>query len=304
MKNASLILALTAATALSAVAPAFAQTQYREVRDPVADAQYQRDLDSYNRQQNAYQNQTGAYNDRVDAYANDRVAYENRRSQYLRDRAEYDRRYGVGAYDRRYPDYYRDYYRPYAERYGQNDRVAFENRREQYLRDRAAYDRRYGSGAYDRRYPDNYRQYSATYADRYGVNTSAQVATCDSRNNATVGGLLGALAGAALGSNVAARNARTEGAVLGAVVGGAIGAKVGQSTARCDQSGYYYSYDQTQAYREAMDDRRGNSGRYNYSYYSQQRCRLAPAPTEYGGRMETRYVRVCPDAQGRYRITG
>jgi len=259
MRNVSIVLALAAATAVSSLAPAFAQTQYREVRDPAADAQYQRDMDAYNRQLNAYQNQRGAYNDRVDAYANDRVAYENRRAQYLRDRAAYDRRYGTGAYDRRYPDYYRDYYRPYGERYG---------------------------------------------ADRYGVDSSARVNTCDSRNNTVAGGLLGALAGAALGSNVAARNARTEGAVLGAVVGGAIGAKVGQSTARCDQSGYYYTYDQTRAYREAMDDRRGLSGRYNYNYYTQQRCRLAPAPAEYGGRTETRYVRVCPDAQGRYRITG
>ena len=31
---------------------------------------------------------------------------------------------------------------------------------------------------------------------------------------------------------------------------------------------------------------------------------LAPAPTEYGGRTDNRYVRVCPDGEGRYRITG
>ena len=31
--------------------------------------------------------------------------------------------------------------------------------------------------------------------------------------------------------------------------------------------------------------------------------RLAVAPTEYGGRTDYRYVRVCPDRRGRYRIT-
>lgn len=314
----TLMITLVAATALSTVAPAFAQTAYRQVPNPAAEAQYQRDMDAYNAQQQQYQNQRGAYDARVDAYANDRVAYENRRAQYLRDRDAYDRRYGTGAYDRAYPDYYRDFYSPYEVRYAapQNqgysaDRVAFENRRAQYLRDRAAYDRRYGAGSYDRRYPQYYRDYSVTYdqrygngADRYGVDTNAQVAVCNNRSNATAGGLIGALAGAAIGSNVAARNARTEGAVLGAVVGGAIGANIAKSTYNCDQTGAYYSYNQTVPYREALDDRRTNSGRYNYSYYAQQRCRLAAAPAEYGGRAETRYVRVCPDAQGRYRITG
>jgi hypothetical protein len=255
----TLIIALAGVTALTAVAPAFAQTPYRQVRDPYADAQYQHDMDAYYAQQQQYQNQRGAYNARVDAYANDRAAYDARRAQYIRDRAAYDRRYGLGAYDRRYPDYYRTY-----------------------------------SSSWDQRYPNS--------ADRNGVNTSAQVPAC--RSNATAGGIIGALAGAALGSNVAARNARPEGAVLGAVVGGAIGANIGKNSANCDQTGYYYSYNQTMPYREAMDDRRGNSGQYNYSYYSQRNCRLAPAPAEYGGRTDMRYVRVCPDSQGRYRITG
>jgi hypothetical protein len=254
----TLIIALIGATALSTAAPAFAQTQYRQVRDPYAEAQYQRDMEAYYAQQRNYQDQRGAYDARVDSYANDRVAYERRRQQYINDRRSYDARYGLGAYDRRYPQYYRDF-----------------------------------ASSYDVR-----------YADRYGANASATTVACDSRNNATVGGLIGALAGAALGSNVAARNARTEGAVLGAVVGGALGAQVGKSTARCDQSGYYYSYDQTVPYREATADRRSRSGRYDYNYYSRQNCRLAPAPAEYGGRTDTRYVRVCPDAQGRYRFTG
>ncbi len=65
-----------------------------------------------------------------------------------------------------------------------------------------------------------------------------------STNRSTTGGLIGALAGAAIGSNVAARNARTEGAVLGGLIGAAAGAKIGQSSAACSpgrQSGYYGS---------------------------------------------------------------
>ena len=31
---------------------------------------------------------------------------------------------------------------------------------------------------------------------------------------------------------------------------------------------------------------------------------LAPAPAEFNGRVEQRYVRVCPDADGRYRVEG
>src|SRR5690606_33964561 len=112
-------------------------------------------------------------------------------------------------------------------------------------------------------------------------------------------GVIGALAGAALGSNVAARNARTEGAVLGGLVGAALGAAVGRSTAQCDDGGYYYSYDQTVPYREGYYDANGvwrNGGQY--SYYERQGCRLAAAPAYSGGATDYRYVRVCPDGSG------
>ena len=104
--------------------------------------------------------------------------------------------------------------------------------------------------------------------------------------------MIGALAGAALGSNVAARNAKPEGTVLGALVGAGVGAAVGNASAKCDTRGNYWTYEQTQPYRYG-------DGRYADA---SERCRLAPAPTEYNGRVETRYVRVCPDADGRYRV--
>ena len=45
------------------------------------------------------------------------------------------------------------------------------------------------------------------------------------------------------------------------------------------------------------------SGRYDDGYYTRMRCRLAPAAVDAYGN-DVRYVRVCPDADGRYRITG
>ncbi|MDP3659189.1 glycine zipper 2TM domain-containing protein [Phenylobacterium sp.] len=194
-------------------------------------------------------------------------------------------------------------------------RAEYDRRREDYERARADYDRRYGYGSYARAYgpapvwsDDGYRDGERAYNDpRYNDQRYNDPCRQRSNNNAVAGGLIGAIAGAALGSNVAARNARTEGAVLGAVVGGALGANIGKSTAKCDETGYYFSYDETIPYRESRwdRDRRYRSGRYDTAYYNRQRCRLAPAPVEWNnGASEYRYVRVCPDGAGRYRITG
>ena len=148
-------------------------------------------------------------------------------------------------------------------------------------------------------------------ANRYGRDTtysgSSYADPCRSSNNNSqvAGGLIGALAGAAIGSNVAARNARTEGAVLGAVVGGFAGSQIGKQSAqaKCDSAGYYYNYAETVPYRESRYARGQRNGQYDYSYYNRNRCRLATAPVDdYGD--DVRYVRVCPDRQGRYRITG
>lgn len=185
-------------------------------------------------------------------------------------------------------------------------RRTYDRQRDDYERARASYDARYGYGAYARVYGpapiwDEARWASAYPADRYAADAAYVDSNCrdNRRSNTVAGGLIGALAGAALGSNVAARNARTEGTVLGALVGGAAGAAVGRTTARCDTSGYYYSYNETIPYREAVYDRRS---RNDYRRYSRMGCRLAEAPIDWGDRVEYRYVRVCPDAEGRYRV--
>lgn len=113
-----------------------------------------------------------------------------------------------------------------------------------------------------------------------------------------IGGVIGALAGGVVGSNAAARNAKPEGTVLGALVGAGLGAAIGNASAKskCDTRGTYWSYDETVPYRESPA-----SGGV-YSSRSEERCRLAAAPAEYNGRTETRYIRVCPDAEGRFRV--
>jgi hypothetical protein len=185
-------------------------------------------------------------------------------------------------------------------------RAAYDARRDRYERDRARYDARYGYGAYARNYGPapvwDQAQWDRNDANSYGRDTSYVDPCAGSKSNGKVaGGLIGALAGAALGSNVAANGRGTEGAVLGAVVGGVVGANVGKAAAksRCDEAGYYYNYADTMPYRE---NRYARSGEYDSSYYNRQRCRLAPAPVDRTG--DVRYVRVCPDGSGRYRITG
>jgi uncharacterized protein YcfJ len=182
----------------------------------------------------------------------------------------------------------------------------YERRLRQWERDRARYDARYGYGAYARIYArpvwdDAYWTARAPSAGYYSSNASATTVRCN--NNSTItAGAIGALVGGVLGSNVAARNAKTEGTVLGAVLGGALGASVGRANDKykCDSRGPYFTYNETVPYRESSRYRYGS---YDASYYTRQRCRLAPAPVD-AYASDYRYVRVCPDAEGRYRIVG
>jgi uncharacterized protein YcfJ len=200
---------------------------------------------------------------------------------------------------------------------------AYQTARDQYDRDKADYDRRYGAGAYDRYYSqgswngdrwDN-RQNTSNNDNRYNPYDRYRDTPCERMANAnsrdrTTGTVLGALIGGALGATAAGSHSEGEGAVLGAIAGGLVGNQIaGNSSdadryaARCDNDGYYYDYDQTQPYREDTSTRGRRSGRYDSNYYTRQRCRLAPAPTQYGDRTDYRYVRVCPDRNNRYRIT-
>ncbi|MBJ7413012.1 MAG: glycine zipper 2TM domain-containing protein [Phenylobacterium sp.] len=234
----------------------------------------------------------------TDEYVREQRAYDAQRAQYEDQRAQYEER--------------REDYRETRRDYRQARRD-YERRLAEWNRARAIYDRRYGSGAYARMYArpvwdQTYwtRNEPPPYAGYYGRPASATNVPCTTRSgngNTVAGGVLGALAGAVLGSQVASRGARTEGAVLGGVAGAVIGGAVGNSRDndyKCDNRGPYFSYDDTVPYREG---RTRYSSAYDTGYYERQRCRLAPAPVDAYGR-DIRYVRVCPDSDGRYRITG
>jgi hypothetical protein len=187
----------------------------------------------------------------------------------------------------------RDAYYAAQDDYGRRQ-ADYERQRADYERAQREYDRRYGYGAYS-------RQNGAFDYNGPGRGAASSYDCSRQRSNsATAGGIIGALAGAAIGSNVAGRGVRTEGAVLGAIVGGAAGVAIGRNSAQCDARGYYYSYNDTRPYREPTYGRGYRSGRYDSRYYANQRCRLAVV--EYGGAW--RYARVCPDSMGRYRFTG
>ena len=55
------------------------------------------------------------------------------------------------------------------------------------------------------------------------------------------GGIIGALTGAVLGSNVSGHGARSEGGALGAVGGAVAGGAIGRNSARCDQYSSTYN---------------------------------------------------------------
>ncbi|MDZ4374240.1 MAG: glycine zipper 2TM domain-containing protein [Phenylobacterium sp.] len=263
--NSPLSIGLASALALATALPAAAQA-YRPTEE-------------YQRQQREYEAQKERYDAQNAQYQEKRQDYREARRDNRAARRDYDRR--LAEWDRA----------------------------------RLIYDRRYGSGSYARMYArpvwdQNYwtSNQPPPYAGNYGQNSASNI-RCDSNNNNTVaGGLIGALAGAVLGSQVASRGVRTEGAVLGGVVGAGLGAAIGNSNDRnssdrayrCDDRGPYFSYDETVPYREG---RQRFSSSYDAGYYNREGCRLAAAPVDAYGR-DVRYVRVCPDSQRRYRITG
>ena len=144
----------------------------------------------------------------------------------------------------------------------------------------------------------------------------------------TGGGLAGAGLGAVIGSGVAGHGAKTEGAVLGGLLGAVIGSNIGKNSAACTPGAVppppppppsaYNSYDNDR-YDDRADSRyedarseadRDAYRRGSYSYRVEQRsssdingCTLAESPIYLpDGRVQKRFVRVCPDAQGRYQV--
>ena len=136
----------------------------------------------------------------------------------------------------------------------------------------------------------------------------------------TAGALVGGGMGAVIGSNAAARNARTEGALLGGLLGAVIGGTVGNKSAACTTGAYVPAAEATpppppapppSAYNDRYDrdggwDRDAHGERFRLDERrgaDADGCTLAESPIYMpDGRVQTRFVRVCRDASGRYAV--
>lgn len=80
------------------------------------------------------------------------------------------------------------------------------------------------------------------------------------RQSGTTGAIVGGVAGAVLGSQVAGRGARTEGAVIGGAAGAVAGHQIGTHSVKC--GAYPHGYKVTKGCRWVSDRYQGR----NYSY--------------------------------------
>jgi uncharacterized protein YcfJ len=94
-------------------------------------------------------------------------------------------------------------------------------RQAQYEEQRRSYDAQYGPGAYDRYYAENDRAAREACHD-------------EKKGNAVGGALLGGIAGAVIGSNVARGGGREGGAIIGGVGGAALGSSIAKNSTHCD----------------------------------------------------------------------
>lgn len=156
-----------------------------------------------------------------------------------------------------------------------------------------------------------------TYHDEH-VSTQQQCQRQRSQNT-VAGAALGGLAGAALGSNVAARRHRSDGGILGAVVGAFAGAAIANSNTRCAQvpQGSYDPY-YGQSYQQypngygqnpyyGSDDSGLEGGPYRESgYYGEsdnyEDCQMGQVITrDPYGREYRENVEMCRGADGVWR---
>ncbi|HEX3699269.1 MAG TPA: glycine zipper 2TM domain-containing protein [Phenylobacterium sp.] len=90
-------------------------------------------------------------------------------------------------------------------------------------------------------------------------------------NNGTAGAVLGGIAGAVIGSNVAGHGARTGGSIIGGVAGAAVGNNIGRSGTKCDGYAYYNNgyYDRDRHWHGNAYYNGGYNGQYGYNngYY-------------------------------------
>ena len=174
---------------------------------------------------------------------------------------------------------------------------------------------------------------AAARAQPYGGYDSCQR---DAGNRGVAGGLLGAGAGAVIGSQFAAGGHRRDGSLRGGIVGAIAGAAVGHSTAACGTAPprpygaesapppppppvsynttpppqpYGAAYDEPPPARYAERESVWVYGRHGARFrmiedrFDRDGCGLAESSVYMpDGDVERRFVRVCPDYRGRYHI--
>jgi Glycine zipper 2TM domain len=163
---------------------------------------------------------------------------------------------------------------------------------------------------------------AAVSAQSYGNRGYAIPQECQQsvNNNRLAGGVVGAVAGAVLGKQLAARNSRTEGQVLGAVVGAVAGQHIAKGRLACDDAAYNGGYQprresnyrpQNYGYsnhNQHYDDRRYNNGyAYQTSYTPprqiRQECGWGEAALRRpDGLHERQQVWMCRDSRGQWQV--
>jgi hypothetical protein len=168
---------------------------------------------------------------------------------------------------------------------------------------------------------------AAQYSSYHDEHVTRQQQCQQSRQNRSIGGaVLGGIAGALLGREVADRGVRGEGAALGAVVGAVAGAGVGRATAQCDTAvpqgsydptygqrtpyaqsggGYYPPQQNDDYYRGDDSGLYGGPGGYRESSYRGRRgeeCRMGEVITrDARGREYREQVPLCRGRDGQWR---
>jgi hypothetical protein len=157
---------------------------------------------------------------------------------------------------------------------------------------------------------DPYR-YGASASPAY---TRAEQECRDERTRRTVGGaVIGAIAGAVFGNNVASGGHQGDGTTLGAVLGGAAGAAIGRSSADCDRLRDQHVYRGNDGYgRDPYDDGSYGDGSglyggpprdgYRRAGYSGERCEWQEVRIrDRHGRYHNEDVYMCLDHDGVWR---
>jgi len=156
----------------------------------------------------------------------------------------------------------------------------------------------------------------------------------DANGRGVVGALVGGGIGATVGSQVAANHHRSDGSLLGGIVGAIAGASIGHSTAACTDGppppppvydaapppppppppAAYNDLPPPPVYDGPPPPRYAERevwvyGRHGVRYrvvedrMDRDGCTLAESPVYMpDGRVDRRFVRVCPDYRGRYHI--